>query len=446
MKQHQRIIAGIASIAVSGLWSAAVMAAATPASISLNTCQNTLATQAIKRFTREVTAFKNCFQKMSNAVIKNQDAGTAALVAAPYCVKQISPVCDQRSLGKSTGEKFYASVFKKCNPGQPRVSHTLPDITGKGGSLLPQALNTKYIDTYCAGLSPGASGTGSIDGVDDWLSCFNAWPGGFLGAMGPAPGVVEAIAHQYPRAVEWSRSLSVAMNQVPGPADYPTRGSDAADCILRVATNSALQDIGAHDNAVINACSTRMPATGDTSVHQADKNDDGIFGSVTVQADLGGQSLWYHDNGDGTVSDLNTGLMWEKKGDNGGLHDKDNVYQYDGDGLQETIWDWLDDVNVEGGTGFAGHNDWRIPNVKELQSIVNYGAELPAVSSEFNTGCIAGCTVTSCSCTQTAGFYWSSTTEPLGPSYAWSVRFADGAVDTRSKANNYNLRAVRGGL
>src|SRR5262249_51845535 len=146
-------------------------------------------------------------------------------------------------------------------------------------------------------------------------------------------------------------------------------------------------------------------ATGQTTANTADKND-GIAGAVAVPDDgtlERGAALSYVDNGDGTITDLNTGLMWEKKADNGGPHDKDNIYRWSGNGTQETIWDWLDDVNAEGGTGFAVHNDWRIPNLRELESIVNLANFSPAVSSTFNTGCAAACTVLTCSCTSSTG-------------------------------------------
>ena len=77
--------------------------------------------------------------------------------------------------------------------------------------------------------------------------------------------------------------------------------------------------------------------------------NDGIPGGVAVADDgavQAGAPLSFTDNGDGTITDNNTHLMWEKKGDGGGLHDKDNTYSWSGNG--ETIWDWLDDVNAEG--------------------------------------------------------------------------------------------------
>jgi Protein of unknown function (DUF1566) len=90
---------------------------------------------------------------------------------------------------------------------------------------------------------------------------------------------------------------------------------------------------------------------------------------------------------------------------------------------------------------FAGHNDWRLPNVKELQSIVNYQNVFPAVSSEFND-CSNG------SCTSSVSYYWSSSSYANSPSYAWIVYFYDGNVDANFKSvsgDSYYVRAVRGG-
>ena len=158
-----------------------------------------------------------------------------------------------------------------------------------------------------------------------------------------------------------------------------------------------------------------------------------------------GAALSYTDNGDGTITDNNTALMWEKKGDNGGLHDWDNnIYRWSGDGSQETIWDWLDDVNAEGGPGFAGYSDWRIPNLKELQSIVDYEQYSPAVDPVFDTGCAPACTVLNCSCTRSY-FYWSATTYQNVPSDAWGVNFFDGIVYAVNKGIDTWVRAVRGG-
>jgi hypothetical protein len=189
-----------------------------------------------------------------------------------------------------------------------------------------------------------------------------------------------------------------------------------------------------------------FPESGQTVVYGADKND-GIAGEVAVPDDgtvQAGQSLAYVDHGDGTITDMATGLMWEKKSDDGGLHDADNSYGWSGNGSQETIWDWLEDVNAEGGTGFAGHTDWRIPNVKELQSLVSYGRVNPAVEPAFHTACTGGCTVLSCSCTRST-VYWSSSTVAGDPTLAWYLDFFDGFVGAGGKTDTFAVRGVRGG-
>ncbi|HEX6903071.1 MAG TPA: DUF1566 domain-containing protein [Thermoanaerobaculia bacterium] len=189
-----------------------------------------------------------------------------------------------------------------------------------------------------------------------------------------------------------------------------------------------------------------LPATGQTVSYTANKNDK-ILAPVAVPDDgavQAGATLSYTDNGDGTVTDNNTGLMWEKKGDNGGLHDKDNAYPWTGNGAQETIWDWLDDVNGEGGTGFAGYNDWRIPNFKELQTLAHYGKVTPATSEVFNSNCVAGATVLTGSCTAGAT-YTSSTTWARSTSMAWGLRIQDGFSSLSDKTSALRVRAVRGG-
>jgi len=188
-----------------------------------------------------------------------------------------------------------------------------------------------------------------------------------------------------------------------------------------------------------------LPLTGQTVSYTADKND-GIVGAVAVPDDGAlehGTPSSYLDNGDGTVTDRTTGLMWEKKSRDGGLHDRDGVYRWTGDGSQETIWDWLDDVNAEGGTGFAGHADWRMPNARELESILRYEGGTPAaVHPIFNTGCaVPGCTVLTCSCS--TGLYWSSTTVAANPPIAWVVSYSLGGIIAGTKTTPNAVRAVR---
>ena len=131
-----------------------------------------------------------------------------------------------------------------------------------------------------------------------------------------------------------------------------------------------------------------FPATGQTTCW----NSSGIVIPCAGTGHDGeiqaGATLGYTDKGDGTIIDRNTGFVWEKLSDDGSVHDKDNYYTWDNAFTVHA-------ATLNAGAGFAGYNDWRVPNVKELQSIVNYEIVYPGptVSLAFNTGCAPGCTV-----------------------------------------------------
>ncbi|MBI3795372.1 MAG: DUF1566 domain-containing protein [Deltaproteobacteria bacterium] len=190
-----------------------------------------------------------------------------------------------------------------------------------------------------------------------------------------------------------------------------------------------------------------LSATGQTTSYKA-AMDYGVS-PVPVPDDgtqRRGAPLHYKVLGDGTVEDLNTGLIWEVKcADCGGLHDVAYVYPWSGDGSTDTIWDWLDDINAEGGTGYAGHHDWRIPNVRELQSIVDFGLSNPAISPIFGPTLPVQILVVS------PPEYWSSTSNhgesDLFPPEIWAkiVDFRDGAIYQDRKSTHLFVRAVRGG-
>jgi hypothetical protein len=150
-----------------------------------------------------------------------------------------------------------------------------------------------------------------------------------------------------------------------------------------------------------------------------------------------GLSRSYADNGDGTITDTRTGLTWEKLSDDGTIHDWDNTYSW--------ATAFSGKVATLNSTGFAGHTDWRLPNVNELQSLIDYGTTNPAVSSAFNSGCVPGCTVATCSCTRSAS-YWPSTSSQSSPTLAWTVFFGSGLVGNSTKSTStFFARAVRGG-
>ena len=117
----------------------------------------------------------------------------------------------------------------------------------------------------------------------------------------------------------------------------------------------------------------------------------------------------FQSNGDGTVSDRATRLMWSQ-GDSGrGLN-------------WPAALAWVQQQNA---TNFLGHNDWRLPSVKELQSIVDYSrspdtSHTPAIDPMFT------CTVITNEVRQADyAFYWTATTHAgfLGGGAAMYVAF-----------------------
>jgi len=81
------------------------------------------------------------------------------------------------------------------------------------------------------------------------------------------------------------------------------------------------------------------------------------------------------DNGDGTITDRRSGKMWEKKVDGGGMVERTTCLSAPHDVNTRCTWheatgDWIEAVNAEGGTGYAGYDDWRVPTIGELQDIL----------------------------------------------------------------------------
>lgn len=130
------------------------------------------------------------------------------------------------------------------------------------------------------------------------------------------------------------------------------------------------------------------------------------------------------DNGDGTVTDVATGLMWEQKTDDGSLRDKDNAYTW-----QEAHGSYIAQLNASD----PDYDDWRIPSIKELMSISHPPSLFPAVDGTYFPHA-------------TDANYWSSTTSFDDNAKAWSVYCNFGGNWYESKLAKYKIRAVRGGL
>jgi hypothetical protein len=154
------------------------------------------------------------------------------------------------------------------------------------------------------------------------------------------------------------------------------------------------------------------------------------------------------DNGNGTITDTTTGLTWEKKSDDGGLHDKDDlIYTWSQSGStlpNGTAFALIGSLNA---ASFAGRRDWRLPTVEELETIVDTGGQMPGrpvVPDEFDSNCVPGCSITQCSCTRPIN-HWTSTPNAANNQQAWYVLFNNGQSGTAFKTLQFAVRAVRGG-
>ncbi len=119
------------------------------------------------------------------------------------------------------------------------------------------------------------------------------------------------------------------------------------------------------------------------------------------------------NNNDGTVTDLLTGLMWKQ------------VPLIDSVTWEQAL------IDAEG-LSFAGYSDWRLPDIKELQSINDEGQINPSVNLTFFTG-------------MKIGNYWSSTTLPNQTSKAWYLDTHFGITTYLEKTNKNYIICVRNG-
>ena len=152
----------------------------------------------------------------------------------------------------------------------------------------------------------------------------------------------------------------------------------------------------------------------------------------------------YGDNGDQTVTDYDTGLMWEKKdGTFGGLC---LFVPGEVSHCVNTLFNWEPAFPYVAGTSgddfvvtpfLAAHSDWRMPTIAELRGILHTGA----------TGCGSGSPCIHPVFGSTApGHYWSSTMPAGSSTAAWCLSFTTGEVHRCAIVGLFWVRAVRGGL
>lgn len=152
-----------------------------------------------------------------------------------------------------------------------------------------------------------------------------------------------------------------------------------------------------------------------------------LFLTLTLCAAMLDAGAAFVDNGDGTVTDQASTLIWQQctapaSGTDCGMG-------------TPTTYVWDDALGYCNDLTLDSYDDWRLPNAKELHSLVDF---TKTSSPSINTSHFPG--------TPSADF-WASTTLAGTPSYAWYVSFSVGLTVTSgvSKGNGLYVRCVRGG-
>jgi len=127
------------------------------------------------------------------------------------------------------------------------------------------------------------------------------------------------------------------------------------------------------------------------------------------------------DNSNGTVTDASTGLMWQKS-------------------TAPDTYTWQQALNYCTALNLGGYDDWRLPTITELASIVDYSRHDPSINSTYLTYLtFFNAPLATVAC-------WSSTTNADDPSAAWSIHFDHGIGTYYVKSKLGYVRAVRGGV
>ncbi len=154
-----------------------------------------------------------------------------------------------------------------------------------------------------------------------------------------------------------------------------------------------------------------LPRTGQTASHRA--GDDGA-----LQKGVASPNPRFTDNGNGTVTDNRTGLTWVKA-----------PHALPG----HAAMNWSGAIDFCNALTYATQSDWRLPNERELRSLLDAGQHSPALPAghPFTGGLNDN--------------YWTSSTTPFNANEAWQILVSSGFMANLSKTSLYQVWPVRGG-
>ncbi|MBW2366740.1 MAG: DUF1566 domain-containing protein [Deltaproteobacteria bacterium] len=226
--------------------------------------------------------------------------------------------------------------------------------------------------------------------------------------------------------------IDIPITQLPDPVNpnFTLRGLDATCDYYFVATAYSDEDLESDYSNIATYHANQSPITdtGQTTSYTDTFGEDSDY-TINPQSytklDENGNDL-PDDAGEWVmVRDNVTGLIWEIKTNDGGIHDKDHIYN------------WYDAHNVFIATlnndNFGGYTDWRLPTIRALSMLVHVGMFYPTINTAYFPNAVPD-------------DYWSNTTGAKYASDAWSMGFEKGynGWDLYKTDSTY-VRAVRGG-
>jgi len=134
----------------------------------------------------------------------------------------------------------------------------------------------------------------------------------------------------------------------------------------------------------------------------------------------------YSDQGDGTIVDTKTNLQWMQFALGQSWNGRINLSEAKRYNWQEAL-NAADTLNQTG--GFAGYQDWRVPTIDELKTLVERGKK-PAINHAVFPA-------------TPLSLFWSSTSAVHVNHSAWAVYFYGGSAYWYGKTSYYYLRLVR---